>query len=340
MSELKKIGYLGGGAWGFCLATLLARKGHKVNLWPGSEKRFNMMKNEGCHPSLDGGIDPNITLCKEIAQTVQGVDFIVESVTAGGIRPVFQQLKELGVISIPIVLTSKGIEQESGLLMHEVVTEILGSAYKKYIGTISGPSLAKELHIKQPTSVVCSAYDRQIMDDIRALFTTDFFRVYPNPDIKGVSFSGAMKNIIAIACGISDGLGFGDNSKSALMTRGLHEIRKLATRVGAEGECLPETINGLAGMGDLCVTCASNLSRNHRFGQLIARGYSESEAKAEIKMVVEGISTCLAARDLGLKLGIDLPITEGVYAVLRKGVKPLDAVKMLLTRDVKPEEKL
>jgi glycerol-3-phosphate dehydrogenase (NAD(P)+) len=168
---------------------------------------------------------------------------------------------------------------------------------------------------------------------IHETFSTPTFRVYPNGDVNGVELGGALKNIIAIACGVSDGLGFGDNAKAALMTRGLHEMRKLAITKG----CKPDTLNGLAGMGDLCVTCLSKFSRNYQFGRLIAEGYTPEEAKKQIGMVVEGTYTCLSAIQLARKADLDLPITESVYKILFENVHPLEACKLLLQRITKEE---
>jgi glycerol-3-phosphate dehydrogenase (NAD(P)+) len=186
---------------------------------------------------------------------------------------------------------------------------------------------------KLPTSVVAASYDAQLMHKIVDLFTTPFFRVYPNADIHGVAFGGAVKNIIAIASGISDGLGFGDNTKAALLTRGLHEIRKLAATKG----CKSETLNGLSGMGDLCVTCLSTLSRNYRFGQLIAQGLNATTAQEKIGMVVEGAYTCVSALQLAKKHQISVPITEAICAILYEGLDPKQAVRALLQRAIKEE---
>lgn len=171
------------------------------------------------------------------------------------------------------------------------------------------------------------------MKMIQELFSTPTFRIYPNSDLLGVCFGGAMKNIIAIACGISDGLGCGDNTKAALMTRGLHEIRKL----GVVKKCKPETLNGLSGMGDLCVTCMSILSRNYRFGKLVAEGFSPEGARQKIGMAVEGIYTCVSARELGEKHKIPVPITEATYQIIYGGLDPREAVKVLLQRAIKEE---
>jgi glycerol-3-phosphate dehydrogenase (NAD(P)+) len=232
---------------------------------------------------------------------------------------------------MPVVLTSKGIERGTGLLLPEVLAEVLGT--KKGIGCLTGPSHAEDVIQNLPTSVVCAAYDASIAHLILDLFGTPTFRIYPNTDLLGACFGGAMKNIIAIACGISDGLGCGDNTKAALMTRGLHEIRKLS----AVKECRPETLHGLSGMGDLCVTCMSRHSRNYRFGRLVAEGLSPEGARQKIGMAVEGIYTCVAARQLSQKHHIPIPITEATYAIIYEQLDPKEAVKGLLQRTIKEE---
>lgn len=331
---MKKIGYLGAGAWGYCLASLLASKGYSVLSWSVDEKAVAYMQEKREHPTIKGfSAPPSLSFTNDIREVLKKKDLIVEGVTSAGIRQVFQGVKEIGIPDCPIVLTSKGIEQNTGLLLSDVVIEVLGKKHKKQIGCLSGPSIAQEVLKGYPTSVVCSAYDPEVMTLIHEIFSTPTFRVYPNPDINGVELGGALKNIIAIACGLSDGLGFGDNAKAALMTRGLHEIRKLAVTKG----CKPETLNGLAGMGDLCVTCLSKLSRNYRFGALIAEGFNPLEAKKKIGMVVEGTYTCLSAVQLAKKAEIEVPITESVYKIVYENLSPHEAVKWLLQRTTKEE---
>lgn len=329
-----KIGYLGAGTWGFCLASLLASKGHEVILWtshPGREKELSSKRE---HHKLPGfKADKNVSFTSDLRKAIEGVDFLIESVTSQGIRPVFEQIRSFGGVKCPIVITSKGIEQNSGLLLPEVVQQVLGDESRPFIGCISGPSHAEEVIQHLPTSIVGSAYDQKVMFQICDLFATPYFRIYPNADINGVTFGGAMKNIMAIACGISDGLGFGDNTKAALMTRGLHEIRKLAVVKG----CKPETLNGLSGMGDLCVTCLSKLSRNYMFGRLIAEGLTPEQAREKIGMVVEGVYTCVSSLQLGQKNQISVPITEAVYSIVYQNLNPRDAVKALLQRAIKEE---
>jgi glycerol-3-phosphate dehydrogenase (NAD(P)+) len=328
------IGYLGAGTWGFCLASLLGSKGFKVKLWTANPEFAKLLSKKRQHPKLAGyKADPNVEFTSDLKSAISGVDLIVESVTSMGVRPVFEQVLALGGVECPIIITSKGIEQNSGLLLPEVVRQVMGEDHQDRIGCLSGPSHAEEVIHKLPTSIVSSSFQPELMVSIRDIFATPFFRIYPNADIQGVAFGGAMKNIIAIACGISDGLGFGDNTKAALMTRGLHEMRKLAVTKG----CQPETLNGLSGLGDLCVTCLSKLSRNYTFGRLIAEGLDAQAAKEKIGMVVEGSYTCVSALQLGQKANIEVPITAAVYALLYEGMDPRDAVKSLLQRAIKEE---
>ncbi len=329
-----RIAYLGAGTWGFCLASLLASNGNQVMLWtPNPETAKNLSKKRE-HPKLPRyRADDRVEFTSDLQAALEGAEMLVESVTSKGIRPVFEQVLAFGGVNCPIVITSKGIEQNSGLLLPEVVIQVLGEEMRKHVCCLSGPSHAEEVIHKLPTSIVAASYDPQVMHQVVEAFTTPCFRIYPNADVNGVAFGGAMKNIIAIACGISDGLGFGDNTKAALMTRGLHEIRKLSATKG----CNPETLNGLSGMGDLCVTCLSKLSRNYMFGRLIAEGLESQVAQEQIGMVVEGAYTCVSALQLAQKAHIEVPITKAIYSILYEGLNPRDAVKSLLQRAIKEE---
>jgi glycerol-3-phosphate dehydrogenase (NAD(P)+) len=329
-----KIAYLGAGTWGFSLASLLGAKDFNVHLWTANPEfaKFLMKKRE--HPKLPRHKLPDqVIITSDLKEALEGADVLIESVTSKGIRPVFEQVLSLGGFRGLIIITSKGIEQNSGLLLPEVVLDVLGEDNRYQIGCLSGPSHAEEVIQHLPTSVVAAAFDTATALKICELFNTPYFRVYPNKDLAGVAFGGAVKNIIAIACGISDGLGFGDNTKAALMTRGLHEIRKLSITKG----CHAETLNGLAGLGDLCVTCLSKLSRNYTFGRLIAEGLSPEAAREKIGMVVEGAYTTISALQLADKAHIEVPITRAVYAILYEGMNPRDAVKALLQRAIKEE---
>lgn len=329
-----RIAYLGAGTWGFCLAALLASKGNQVILWTSDPEFVKTLEKTRIHPKLPKvRASENLSFTSHLQEAIEGAELLVESVTSKGIRPVFEQLRCLGGVHCPIVITSKGIEQNSGLLLPEVVQQILGEEVRTSLCCLSGPSHAEEVIQQLPTSVVAASYNPKIMHDVATIFNTPFFRVYPNSDVNGVAFGGAMKNIIGIACGISDGLGFGDNTKAALMTRGLHEIRKLSSTKG----CKAETLNGLSGMGDVCVTCLSKLSRNYMFGRLIAEGLEPKVAQEKIGMVVEGAYTCVSALQLAKKNHIEVPITQAMYSILYEGLNPKDAVKALLQRTVKEE---
>ena len=330
-----KITCLGLGAWGFTLANLLASNGHDVLGWSLDTKLIDSLEKNQQHPKFLGHKKESaLKVTADLKKALAHGEIVLESVTSKGIRDVLEKILKIDPqFSSPIILTSKGIEQKTGLLVDEIVLDVMGERYKSKIGSLSGPSIAKEVMNQLPTSCVCSAYDTHLMELIKTIFVNHYFRVYPNSDVLGVEFGGAMKNIIAIACGISDGLGFGTNTKAAIMTRGLHEIRKLSVTKG----CNPKTLNGLSGLGDLCTTCLSPDSRNYRFGFLIAEGLSPEQAQEHIGMVVEGVNTCVSALELGEKAGISLPITEAIYHIVYKGLSPTEAVKALLTREIKEE---
>lgn len=329
-----KVGYLGSGAWAFALANLLAYNGHDVMMWSIEDEVIEGITKRREHPKFPGiHVEEKLTITSELKDAILGVDVIIESVTAKGLRSVLNEILALTEFKVPFVLTSKGIEQKTGHLLPEVVLEVIGEQHKDFIGCLSGPSLADEVLVKAPTSVVAGADSEKLRQLISLLFSSSYFRVYPNADLFGVAFGGAMKNIIAIASGISDGLGFGQNAKAAMITRGLHEMRKLAPFKKAKGE----TLNGLSGLGDLCVTSLSNKSRNYRFGHLIASGLDVETAKKKIGMVVEGSYTVVSALELGKKHSVPLPIAEAVYGIIYKGLSPHEAVKQLFAREIKDE---
>lgn len=329
-----KIAYLGTGSWGFCLASHLASKGYKVVSWALKPELVRVLNETRQHPLFPGYHAPeNLSFTSSLSEALDGAQVIVESVTAAGIRPVFEEVKKIIQPTCPIILTSKGIEQNTGYMLSEIIAEILGKDSYRLIGLLSGPSYAQEVIKNLPTSVVGSAYEHEVMMTTCDLFTTKNFRVYPNSDIRGVSYAGSLKNIIGIACGIADGMKFGFSTRAALMTRGLHEIRKLAVARGGKSE----TVYGLAGMGDLCVTCSSVLSRNFRFGQLLAQGMKKDQAFEEIGMVVEGAYTCVTALQLSHVTHIPMPITEIVNKIIYENLKASDAVAFLMQRAIKEE---
>ncbi len=330
-----KIAYLGAGAWGFCLARLLAQKGHQVCSWTKEEDVLAQLIQTKEHPFLKGRIAHEaMRFTKNLEEALEGAELIVESVTSAGVRPVSELVKALGIPeNIPFVVTSKGIEQKSGLTLPDVVCQVLGEARRSKVAMLSGPSFAEEVSLGLPASVVCGSTSLETAMLVADAFKTDFFRVYPNKDIQGVCYGGALKNVIAIACGISDGMQLGTGAKAALMTRGLHEMVRLARLKG----CNPETLYGLSGMGDLFLTCSSSTSRNWRFGELLAKGSSIDDAKKNIHMVVEGAYTASSCVRLASQLAISMPISEMVLAIIEGTVQPREAVRHLMQRAIKEE---
>ncbi len=329
-----KIGYLGTGSWGFCLASLLASKGYKVVSWSTQQTLVQRLSQTREHELLPGHrSEGDMTFTTDIEEALDGIDLLVESVTSKGLRSVFEKVKAAGLPDCPIVITSKGIEQNTGMILPEVLLDIFGNSIQDRIAVLSGPSFAHDVIRGLPTSVVGTGYQAEVTKKVCDTFMTDTFRVYPNSDIKGVVFGGALKNIVAIACGISEGLALGYSCNAALMTRGLHEIRKLAVACG----CRADTLYGLSGMGDLCLTCSSLMSRNYRFGHLLAQGMTPEQAQQKIGMVVEGAYTCVSALQLSKEVGVTMPIAETVYKILYEGFKPADAVSLLMQRSIKEE---
>lgn len=329
-----RIACLGVGSWGYCLARLLAEKGYSVISWTTQPALVEYLLTKREHPKLPGFLYPStLSFTTDLTEALSHAEMIVESVTSAGVRPVFRKVKEIGAPYCPIVVTSKGIEQDSGLILPDVIIEVLGEEARKKVGVLSGPSFAQEVVRGLPASVVGTGYDMSIIGKICETFTTATFRVYPNDDIQGVAYGGALKNIIAIACGIAEGLSLGYSCAAALMTRGLHEIRKLAVAHGCKGE----TLNGLSGMGDICLTCTAPISRNFRYGYLLAQGHSPESAQKEIGMVVEGAYTCVSALQLSKQLNVAMPITEMVYKIIYLSLTPQYAVDLLMQRTVKQE---
>lgn len=330
-----KIAYLGAGAWGFCLTRLLAAKNHDIISWARSQSLVDHLNTTKEHPNLPGRtLTGNVIFTTDLAKALFDADLIVESVTAQGIRSVFEQIQTLGIKKkTPIVLTSKGIEQKSGLILPDVLTSIFGNDILPNIALLSGPGFAEEVSQDKPTSLVCGAISQEIAKIVVDAFTSQFFRVYPNTDLRGVALGGSLKNIIAIACGISDGLQLGTGAKAALMTRGLHEIVKLAR----SQNCRQETLYGLSGMGDLFLTCSSSISRNYRFGAHLAQGLTPDAAKQKIGMVVEGAFSCGAAIKLSTAQNIPMPITEALFHILEGKIQPSEAVALLMQRSIKEE---
>ena len=321
---------LGAGTWGTTLAGHLHGGGHQVRVWEYAPEVVAELERSRRHPKLpDVEIPGGIEFTTEIQTAASGMEIVVCAVPAGHVRETFRGLAGGGYSGQMVVICSKGIEDGTHALLSEVVSDELGAASRGRIGVLSGPSHAEEVSRQIPTAVTASAEDIALAERIRDLFMTPTFRIYTQTDLVGVELAAALKNVIAIACGISDGLGFGDNSKAALMTRGLSEIVRLGIHLGARAE----TFYGLAGIGDLMVTCMSGHSRNRNFGYHLGRGLTTNEALEQVGMVVEGYYTVRAAAELAVEHGIEMPITVGVDDVVFKGLRPLEAGSALMMRD-------
>jgi len=328
-----KITVLGSGSWGFAIAALLASKGYELLLWTRDKELAKQLSDKKPHPLFkDLPIPDGLTWTTDLDEATFKRDLIVEAVTSEGLRPVFNEIPKTN-ITCPIAISSKGIEKESLLTLPEVLADVLGNVAKGKIGLLSGPSFAQEVIRGKPTSVVAASDNEEVMRFIARCFNTPTFRVYPNSDVVGVAFGGSIKNIIAVACGISDGLKLGASARAALMTRGLHEMRKLALSAGGRSD----TLSGLSGMGDLIATCSSPLSRNYSFGKLLAEGKSAEEALAQIGMVVEGAYTAHSVEMLARRKDVPLPITSAVYGLIYEHLSPMMALQSLMQREVKEE---
>ena len=330
-----RIAVLGLGMWGFCLARHLALNGHQVVGWSIEKDLLKRLQKGEDHPSLKrSSRGLALTYTSSLEEAVQGAELIVESVTTKGLRQVLEAIKEfLPSLKKPLVLTSKGIEQKSYLPTPLIASDVFGEKAQPYVALISGPSFAVEVAQQLPTAVVCGAWNQDLCSQVIDVFSSKTFRVYPNKDICGVALGGALKNVVAVACGIAHGLQLGTGAIAALITRGLHEIVKLVTAQGYDWK----TVYGLSGLGDLYLTCSSSESRNFRFGELLSSGLSFKEAEQEVGMVVEGAHTCKAAVELAQKQGLVMPIAEAVFDILEGSLCVKDCVDRLMLRSVKEE---
>lgn len=328
----KKIGILGIGSWGTALGVLLSKKGQEVEMWGRDKVHIEDMiinrENKKYLPNID--LPENMSLSYDLEQAIYGKDIILLAIPTHGVRETLKLSRPYINDRQIIVNVAKGIENGTLMRISEIVEEILP---ENEYSMLSGPSHAEEVAIELPTTVVSASKSKRVAEIIQDVFMTPNFRVYTNPDIIGVELGGALKNIIALSAGISDGLKYGDNSKAALMTRGIFEISRLGEKMGARAT----TFSGLSGIGDLIVTCTSMHSRNRRAGILIGEGKSVEEAIREIGMVVEGIKTTKSTYELAKNNNIDMPITNELYRVLygEKDVKY--SVMNLMGRDKKHE---
>lgn len=329
---MSDIGILGAGTWGMALARMLSNMGHKVAVWSALPEEIERLSTERRHPNLPGMEIPEaIGFTGEIARACREKDLVVFAVPSVYVRSTARLAAPHIAPGQLIADVAKGIEPETLLTMTEVLRDEIPRSPR--LVALSGPTHAEEVARDLPTTIVSASGDLPAAEAVQDIFMNSCMRVYTNSDARGVEIAGALKNIIALAAGISRGLGYGDNAKAAIITRGIAEIARLGMAMG----CRAETFSGLAGLGDLVVTCTSEHSRNNRAGALIGRGLPPGEAVKQVGMVVEGIHALPAAMALSEKYSVELPIIEAVDAVVRRGRDPREAVNALMSRDRKPE---
>ncbi|HNR38963.1 MAG TPA: NAD(P)H-dependent glycerol-3-phosphate dehydrogenase [Acidobacteriota bacterium] len=330
-----KVLVLGAGGWGTALAVVLHGNGHKVKIWAYEQDEVDNIRtyreNRRFLPGVT--VPEGIDASTDMARLLAGVTLIVNATPAQFTRGVLHRLAACKISPCPVVNVAKGIENKTLKRMSQVMVEELPAFFHSLLATLSGPSHAEEVGRSIPTAVVAAAANPRIPPLIQQAFMCETLRVYSSDDLVGVELAGSIKNIIAVAAGICDGLGFGDNAKGALLTRGLAEISRLGVAMGAK----PATFAGLAGMGDLVTTCTSRHSRNRYVGEQIGRGRKLPEILAEMVMVAEGVATTESAHALSRQFGVEMPITAEVYAALFEGKDPREAARNLMSRPAKPE---
>ena len=326
-----KIAVLGSGGWGTALAMLLVENGHEVTLWSYLEEESRRLRETGENPLLPGVKLPRELSCTWDLSCVQGCGVVVLATPSFGVRATAEQIRDLLDPAAILVSVSKGIEKGTSLRMTQIIRQATEDRYP--VVALSGPSHAEEVARRVPTAVVSACPDRAAAEKIQDVFLNDRFRVYSSSDVVGVELGAALKNVMALCTGCCTGMGYGDNTKAMLMTRGLAEMARLGVALGGQRE----TFAGLAGMGDLIVTCTSMNSRNYRAGILIGQGVPVPEAIAKIGAVVEGYYAVDAARALAQKVGVEMPITEAAYEVLYQGRDPKEAILTLMRREKRHE---
>lgn len=331
-----KIAILGTGTWGTALARMLANNEHEVYAWSALSEEIDMLNSKREHINLPGVELPEaIVFTKNIDEACNNAELIVFSTPSVYIRSTVAAAAPFITREQILIDVAKGIEPNSHLTMTQVIHDELSKhgKFENSVVALSGPSHAEEVSRDLPTTIVAASSDMAAAEKAQDAFTNDCMRVYTHFDVEGVELCGALKNIMALACGVSSGLGFGDNTRAALITRGLAEIKRLGVRMG----CDESTFSGLAGMGDLIVTATSEHSRNNRCGKLLGQGLSAEEAIKEVGMVVEGINALPAAMQLKEEYGVEMPITDRVNDVVFNGMDPKEAVMWLMTRDKRSE---
>lgn len=333
-----KVTVLGAGSWGTALTHLVARLGHRVKLWAREAEVVEGINRTRRNPLFlsEAELPEGVTATGDLGEAVRDAEMVLVVIPSQFVRSHMVAIRDDLPARIPVVICSKGIEQDTLCTMHQVLTEELPGKHHDGISVLSGPSFALEVVKHHPTNVTVAAKSQAVAEQVQAALAARDFRVYTSTDVLGVELGGALKNVIAIAAGAADGLGFGHNSKAGLMTRGLAEITRLAVTMGGRSE----TMAGLAGMGDLILTCTGDLSRNRQVGQLLAEGKTLAEIRSQMRQVAEGVATSVSVHALAAREGVEMPISEQVYRSLHENKPVPDAMESLLARSLKPEWEL
>lgn len=332
---MKRVTVLGGGSWGTTLALVLHDNGHEVRVWEYDRAQAEAVRREGENRKFLPGVPvpSSVSVTHDMAESLLGAEVVVFAVPSHVVRTAAGRARGAFPKEVPVVNVAKGIENDTLMRMSEVLSEELGRPGARGISSLVGPSHAEEVSRRLPTTVVAAALEEKTAVDTRNLFMTDYLRVYTNTDLVGVELGVSLKNVIAIAAGICDGLGYGDNTKGALLTRGLAEMTRLGTAMGGKRE----TFAGLSGMGDLITTCISKHSRNRYVGEQIAAGRKLSEILDRMVMVAEGVRTTRSVAELSARHSVEMPICEQMSMVLFDDKPPREAIADLMLRDPKPE---
>lgn len=331
---MTRVAVIGAGSWGTAVGAIAAVNADAV-LWARDPAVAAHIEDQHSNPDYLPDIDlpPSLHATSDLVEACTGADVVVMGVPSHGFRSVLEAAAPVIGPDVPILSLSKGVEQGSLLRMTEVVADVLVNHRADRIGVLTGPNLAREVALGQPTASVVAITDPTVATELQHLFMTSTFRVYTNPDVVGCESAGALKNVIALAAGIAHGLGYGDNTKAALITRGLAELARLGSTLGGD----PMTFSGLAGMGDLVATCTSDKSRNRTVGVMLGQGRKLDDIVTEMKMVAEGVKSTAAVLELAARHGVEMPIAEQVGAVLYDDRTPAEIVPALMLREAKPE---
>ena len=329
---MANVAVIGAGSWGTALAKVLHTNGNDVTIWSIMEDEIKMLKEKHEHLDKLPGVElpSDMEFTTDLKEAIEGKEYLILAVPSVFTRSTAKSMAPFVKEGQVIVCVAKGIEEDTFMTISEVVEAEIPAAE---VAVMCGPSHAEEVGIGLPTTVVAGSKKRAVAEGIQDIFMNEVFRVYTSSDVLGMELGGSLKNVIALAAGMADGLGYGDNTKAALITRGISEMARLAVEMGAK----PETLNGLTGIGDLIVTCESKHSRNRKAGMLIGQGYTMQQAMDEVKMVVEGVYSAKAAIGLARKYHVDMPIIEDVNCVLFENKSAKEGVKDLMLRDKKTE---